>query len=84
MSYISKICQISIKDHFGPFGQVSLRIQSEYGKIRTRKNSVFGQFSRIDTWQIIIIIILIMVNTSKFRRQEVGKSFFPQLLAIYY
>ena len=25
---------------------VSLRIQSECGKIRTRKNSVFGQFSR--------------------------------------
>ena len=25
---------------------VSLRIQSEYGKIRTRKNSVFGYFSR--------------------------------------
>ena len=33
---------------FGPntkrYG-VSLRIQSEYGKIRTRKNAVFGQFS---------------------------------------
>ena len=33
---------------FGPntkrYG-VSPRIQSEYGKIRTRKNSVFGQFS---------------------------------------
>ena len=25
---------------------VNLRIQSEYGKIRTRKNSVFGHFSR--------------------------------------
>ena len=49
MSYISKICQISIKDHFGPFGQVSLRIQSEYGKIRTRKNSVFGHFSHSAT-----------------------------------
>ena len=29
---------------------VSLRIQSKYGKIRTRKKSVFGQFSRIVTW----------------------------------
>ena len=28
---------------------VSLRIQSECGKIRTRKNSVFGQFSRSET-----------------------------------
>ena len=27
---------------------VSLRIQSECGKIRTRKNSVFGHFSRSD------------------------------------
>ena len=38
--------------YFSTFGQnieryeVSLRIQSEYGKIRTRKNSVFGHFSR--------------------------------------
>ena len=30
--------------------RVSLRIQSEYGKIRTRKSSVFGQFSHSDTW----------------------------------
>ena len=28
---------------------VSLRIQSECGKIRTRKNSVFGNFSRSET-----------------------------------
>ena len=27
------------------YGAISLRIQSEYGKIRTRKNSVFGHFS---------------------------------------
>ena len=29
--------------------RVSVRIQSECGKIRTRKNSVFGQFSRCET-----------------------------------
>ena len=29
------------------YSSVSLRIQSECGKIRTRKNSVFGQYSRI-------------------------------------
>ena len=28
---------------------MSLRIQSEYGKIRTGKNSVFGHFSRSET-----------------------------------
>ena len=27
---------------------VNLRVQSEYGKIRTRKNSIFGHFSRSD------------------------------------
>ena len=37
--------------YFPAFGRkaessVSLRIQSEYGKIRTRKNPVFGHFSR--------------------------------------
>ena len=35
---------------FGPyfpvFGLINLRIHSEYRKIRTRKNSVFGHFSR--------------------------------------
>ena len=32
---------------------VNLRIQSEYRKIRTRKNSVFGHFSRSDPlWAI--------------------------------
>ena len=31
--------------------QVSLRIQSECGKIRTRKNSVFGHFSRSDMYK---------------------------------
>ena len=30
----------------GTYG-ANLRIQSECGKIRTRKNSVFGQYSRI-------------------------------------
>ena len=28
---------------------VNLRIQSEYGKIRTREDSVFGHFSRSET-----------------------------------
>ena len=30
---------------------VNLRIQSEYKKMRTKKNSVFGQFSRIDCYR---------------------------------
>ena len=28
---------------------VNFRIQTEYGKIRTRKNSVFGHFSRSES-----------------------------------
>ena len=32
---------------------VSLRIQSECGIIRSRKNSIFGYFSRSDIWQIL-------------------------------
>ena len=33
--------------------EVNLRIQSEYRKIRTRKNSVFGHFSRnVSFWKI--------------------------------
>ena len=44
--YIIKVtlcekCQNTVFFYF-----VNLRIQSEYGKIRTRKNSVFGHFSR--------------------------------------
>ena len=40
--------------------EVSLRIQSEYGKIRTRKNSVFGHIS-----QWIFDSILLRVNTGQ-------------------
>ena len=32
------------------FSEVNLRIQSEYRKIRTRTNSVFGHFSRSDSY----------------------------------
>ena len=39
--------------------EVSLRIQSEYGKIRTRKNSVFGHISHSDIflhlWNKVLI-----------------------------
>ena len=34
---------------------VNLRIKSEYRKIRTRKNSVFGHFSRSEWWRNEII-----------------------------
>ena len=35
---------------------LNLRIQSEYRKIRTRKNSVFGHFSRSEIFQKILSI----------------------------
>ena len=42
--------------HFLVFGLyteiylLNLRIQSEYGKIETRKNSIFRHFSRSNNW----------------------------------
>ena len=57
---------VRIRSYYGPyfltFGLhterygVSLRIQSECGKIRTRKNSVFGHFSHSD-WIIIFGLV---------------------------
>ena len=41
---------------YGEIRSISLRIQSEYGKIRTRKNSVFGNFSRSDYRRDYIMI----------------------------
>ena len=37
---------------------VNLRIQSEYGKIRTRKHFIFGHFSRTDCDEAIIVRLL--------------------------
>ena len=39
--------------------KVNLRIQSEYRKIRTRKNSVFGHFSRSGYLAIILIFLVV-------------------------
>ena len=40
--------------------QVSLRIQSECGKIRTRKNSVFGHFScSVVTLKCVVMMALV-------------------------
>ena len=36
---------------------VNIRIQSEYRKIRTRKNSVFGHFSRSEPSTLLAHII---------------------------
>ena len=33
---------------------VNLRIESKYGKIRTRKNSVFGQFLGTVTFELLL------------------------------
>ena len=39
-----------ITPYLDTFHTVNLRIQSEYRKIRTRNNSVFGHFSRSDSF----------------------------------
>ena len=40
---------------------VSLRIQSKCGKIRTRKNSVFGQFSHAD-WRTYLMEVIMAIQ----------------------
>ena len=42
---------------------VSFRIQSECGKIRTRKNYIFGYFSRSDTREEMLYVLLIPFRT---------------------
>ena len=39
-----------IRTEYGEIHEVSLRIQSECGKIRTSKNSIFGHFSRSENY----------------------------------
>ena len=59
--------------HFPVFGlnteiySINLSIQSEYRKKRTRKNSVFGQFSHSDNYRLQIFI----TKTSIFSYQEI-------------
>ena len=55
-------CGVFSGPYFPAFGlnmnryEVSLRIQYECGKIRTRKNSVFGHFSEVFCWKSILKI----------------------------
>ena len=49
--------------------EVSLRIQSECGKIRTRNDSVFGHFSRSD--------IIKGCNQFEARKMHLNVSFYP-------
>ena len=44
---------------------VSIRIQSECGKIRTRKSSVFGHFSRSDKLPISDVCVSLDTNCSE-------------------
>ena len=57
---------------FGLNTEIYLRVQSEYKKIRTRKNSVFGHFSRSETSETLAIkkgmIKLYPINSSKLLR----------------
>ena len=40
--------------------RVSLHVQSEYGKIRTRKNTVFGHFSLSDLFSNMMVMNNVM------------------------
>ena len=52
---------------------VNLRIQSKYRKIRTRKNSVFGHFSRSVAYQLI-------ASSPKITKNGRSKSFHATVL----
>ena len=54
---------------------VSFRIQSECGKIRTRKNSVFGHFSHSD---LIIKILIILALPLEWKQRELLRSLVHQ------
>ena len=57
--------------YFRPFGldteryEVSLRMQSECAKIRIRKNSEFGQFSRSDAFYAVVLSVSILCFLTK-------------------
>ena len=43
-----------------------VRIQSEYGKIRTRKNSVFGHFSGCEFYQLCLFMYALILHLTLF------------------
>ena len=49
-------CRVFSSPYFPVFG---LNIQSEYRKIRTRKNSVFGHFSRSDIHIYLFLVLML-------------------------
>ena len=51
--------------------KVNLRTQSEYRKIRTRNNSVFGQFSRSESFPEFVVDTSIQYNLLNKRHQKV-------------
>ena len=44
-------CSYSLREKCPNMELFLVRVQSEYRKIRTRNNSVFGQFSRSESYQ---------------------------------
>ena len=70
--------EVFLGPYFPTFGLrylVSLRIQSECGKIRTRKNSVFGYFSRNDSIALIQYFKFCLTSISISQSNSSGYTF---------
>ena len=68
MKLIDTLCEKGLNTEIY---EVNLRIQSQYGKIRTRKNPVFGHFSRSIIYSlshVLVLKIVDIVRYLKFRR----------------
>ena len=64
--------------------EVNLRIQSEYRKIRTRNNSVFGHFSRsVNLFLFGLFLGVISYGSSHFREHKLKHNFQDILNSIY-
>ena len=58
----------------GTYFPVNLRIHSEYGKIQTRKNSVFGHFSHSDKHYLLLRRIVKSVTNARLLDIDIGDS----------
>ena len=74
-------CGVFCGSYFPMFGlymeiySINLRIQSEYRKIWTRKNPVFGHFSRSDCFSLSVIKFHIMWQTFRTTTRRFDRSY---------
>ena len=55
---------------------VSLRIQSEFGKIQTRKNSLIEHFSRREKWSVYLVFFVLMIHRTVLTTTNTSQLFY--------